>query len=83
MKLAKDIQVSLVTGVCVLALAVVSKYFIDTELDFISQYGPVWIFIVYIITRDRAEKSGVSGSPLFWSLAIIIATLAIVVVYAI
>jgi len=72
-----------VTAVCILALAVISKYVINVELDFISQYGPVWIFIAYIITRDKAGKSRTCSSPLFWSLAIVFVTIAILVVYAV
>jgi len=71
-----------VTGVCILALAVISKYVINVELDFISQYAPVWIFIAYIITKDKAGKSRICSSLLFWSLAIIVVTIAVLVVYA-
>ena len=83
MKLANEVRVSLVTGGCILALAIISKYVIDVELDFISQYGPVWIFIAYIGTKGKAEKSRICASPLFWSLAIIIVTVAILAIYVI
>ena len=74
---------TVVTVICLLTLAVISKYVINIELDFISQYGPVWIFIAYIITRDKAGKSRACSSPLFWSLAIVFVTIAILVVYAV
>lgn len=77
----EELTVSIVTAVCILALAVVSKYFLDVELDFVSQYGPVWIYIVYVIGKDEAKRS--QRSTLFWSAAIIVATVAILVVYAI
>lgn len=81
MRLTDELTVSLVTGVCILALAIVSKYFLDVELDFISQYGPVWIYIAYIIAKDEARRS--KRSTLFWSAAIVLATLAILALYAI
>ena len=81
MRLTGDLTVSLVTAVCILALAIVSKYFLDVELDFVSQYGPVWIYIVYVIGKDEARRS--KRSTLFWSAAIIAATVAILAVYAI
>lgn len=81
MRLTGDLTVSLVTAVCILALAIVSKYFLDVELDFISQYGPVWIYIAYIIAKDEARRS--QRSTLLWSATIIVATVAILVVYAI
>lgn len=82
-KLSSDLKVSLVTAICILVLAVVAKKVLNVELDFISQYGPVWLYIVYIITRDKQKESKVCSSPLFWSLAIIFATLAILALYAI
>ena len=81
MRLTGDLTVSLVTGVCILALAIVSKYFLDVELDFISQYGPVWVYIVYIIGKDEARRS--KRNTLLGSLAIIFVTVAILAVYAI
>lgn len=83
MRLTDEVKVSLVTGVCILALAITSKYVLRVELDFISQYGPVWLFMVYIAGKDKAGRSKVSGSALFWSAAIIVVTLAILTVYAI
>jgi hypothetical protein len=80
MRLTDDLTVSLVTGICILALAVVSKYFLDVELDFVSQYGPVWIYMVYV-AGDKAKRS--QRSTVLWSATIVIATLAILVVYAI
>lgn len=81
MRLTGDLTVSLVTAVCILALAVVSKYFLDVELDFVSQYGPVWIYIVYVIGKDETRRS--QRSTLLWSATIIVATVAILAVYAI
>ena len=81
MKMVGEVKVSLVTAVCVLTLAIVSKYFIQTELDFVSQYGPVWIFIAYILTKDRTKRQRVCSSWLFWVLAEVVGTAAILVVY--
>jgi len=83
MRLTAEIRVSLVAGICVLALAIISKYFLEAELDFVSQYGPVWIYITYVITRNKKEKSEARNRPLFWSLAMIIATALILVAYGI
>ena len=59
-----EVKVSLVTAVCILALAVIPKYVLKVQLDFITQYGPVWVYIAYIITKDKDKKSK------YWSLAI-------------
>ncbi|KXA94866.1 hypothetical protein AKJ36_02100 [candidate division MSBL1 archaeon SCGC-AAA259I07] len=79
MEISDEVKVSLVTAVCVLALAIISKNILQVELDFITQYGPVWLFITYIITRGK-EKS--SGKPLIWSATIIIVTIAILFLYS-
>lgn len=83
MTLASGIKVSVTAGICVLTLAIVSKYFLDVELDFVSQYGPIWIYITYVMTRDKQELSRICNRSLFWSLAMIIATALILVVYGV
>jgi len=55
-KLSDEVKVSLVTAVCILARGVISKDVLNIQLDFISQYGPVWMFMVYIITRGENQK---------------------------
>ncbi len=82
-KLFDEVKVSLVTTVCILALAVLSKNVFNIQLDFISQYGPVWMSMVYIITREKTKRSKICDSPVFWSLAIVPITLAILVLYVI
>lgn len=81
MKLADEGKVSIVTAVCILLLAIISKYAIQAELDFVSQYGPVWIYIAYITTKDRTKQRAHS-MWLFWALAEIAATIAILVLYS-
>lgn len=83
MKLANEVKVSLVTAVCILALAIISKNVLRVRLDFISQYGPVWILMIYLSTKEKSKKSKICNSLLFWSLVIILVTVAILVVYAI
>ena len=82
MKLSDEMKVSLVTGVCVLALAIVSKYFLEAELDFVSQYGPVWIYMAYTLTRGKNQGSRICRSALFWSLLTALVTLSILLIYA-
>jgi len=83
MAMSDEVKVSLVTAVCVLSLAIVSKNILSAQLDFISLYGPVWVFITYIITKDSLKNSKIGCNPLFWSLAIIVVTAAILILYAI
>jgi hypothetical protein len=79
MKIADEVKVSLVTAACILVLAIISKGF-SLQLDFISQYAPSWTFVVYIITRDQAKKC--SHETLYWSVAIVAVTAAVLALYS-
>lgn len=81
MKLSEETKVSLVAAVCILALAIISKNVLHVQLDFVSLYGPIWILMAYIATKGESKKSK-CGTPLFWSLMMILVTSAILVVYA-
>jgi len=83
MTLSDEAKVSLVTAGCILTLAIVSKNVLRVQLDFISSFGPVWVFIAYIITKDSVKNSKICCNPLFWALAIIVVTAAILILYAI
>ena len=65
-------------GACVLVEAVIAKNVIDVKLDFFSQLAPMWIFIIYLVSglRDRT-------SEIAFIAAIILATAAILVLYAV
>lgn len=82
MKISNDIKVSFVTAACIVALAAVSRGVLNVQLDFVSQYGPAWVFIAYVITREGAEKSRICGNATLWSLAVVLVTAAILGLYA-
>jgi hypothetical protein len=83
MKLTDEVKVSLVTAACILALAVITKTILNVQLDIISQYGPVWIYIAYISTRGDKKKSNRYDSLAFWSLLIIAVTAATIALYTV
>jgi hypothetical protein len=70
--------VALVAAVCLLVEAVIARNVIDVELDFFSQFAPMWIFIAYLVSglRDRA-------SEIAFIAVIILTTVAILVLYAV
>ncbi len=72
------VMVSLVAAGCVLVEAVVAKNVLDVELDFFSLLAPMWIFIAYLVSglRDRT-------SEIAFIAVIIVATAAILVLYAV
>lgn len=59
-RLTSEVRVALVTGVALLAQAIIAKNVLDVELDFVSQYAALWVFIVYLVsgTRSRSAEIG-------------------------
>jgi hypothetical protein len=73
-----EVTVSRVAAACLLVEAVIAKNVIDVELDFFSQFVPMWIFIAYLVSglRDRT-------SEIAFIAVIILATAATLVLYAV
>jgi hypothetical protein len=73
-----QVMVSLVAAGCLLVEAVIAKNVIDVELDFVSQFAPMWIFIAYLVSglRDRT-------SEIAFIAVIVLATAAVLVLYAV
>jgi hypothetical protein len=72
-----QVRVGLVTAACLLVEAVIAKNVIDVELDIISQFAPLWVFIVYQLSglRDRT-------SEITFMITIVLVTAAVLVLYA-
>ena len=73
-----QVTVSLVAAACLLVEAVIAKNVIEVELDFFSQLAPMWIFVVYLVSGLRDRRS-----ELAFIAVIILATAAILVLYAV
>lgn len=73
-----QVTVSLVAAACLLVEAVIAKNVIEVELDFFSQFAPMWILVAYLVSglRDRT-------SEIAFIAVIILATVAILVLYAV
>jgi hypothetical protein len=71
------VTVALVAAACLLIEAVVARNVIEVELDYFSQFAPLWIFIAYLVSglRDRTSK-------IAFIAVIILATAAVLVLYA-
>ncbi len=81
-KLADEVKVALVTAACLLGTAIIFKNVLHVQVDLLISNGPVYLFIVYIITRGQAKKLK-CDKPLYWSLAIIFVTSFTIALYAI
>lgn len=71
-------RVALVAAACLLVEAVLAKNVLDVRLDVMTQLAPMWIFIVFQVSglRDRA-------SEMAFMAAIVLATAAILILYAV
>ena len=59
-RLTGEVWLALVTAAALMAQAVIAKNVLDAELDFVSQYAALWVFIVFLISgaRGRAAEIG-------------------------
>ena len=73
-----QVTVSLVAAACLLVEAVIAKNVIEVELDFFSQLAPMWIFVAYLVSGLRDRRS-----ELAFIAVIILATAAVLVLYAV
>jgi len=87
MKLSAKDKVSIVAGICLFVLVVVLKNVLLVPADILSRDILVYIIIYWAFTvfslpaKDDIKKSKYDR-PLYWSLLIILITLAIIAVYA-
>lgn len=73
-----QVRVALVAAVCLLAQAVIAKNILDVELDFFSQFAPMWVFLAYSLSGSRDPRSEIA-----FIAVIILVTVAILVLYAV
>ena len=71
-------RVALVAAIALLVQAVLAKNVLDVELDFITQSMAMWVFIAFLVSGRRDRLSEVTASA-----AIVLTTVAILVVYGI
>jgi hypothetical protein len=80
MKLLKadEVKVALVTGLCIIAQALILKRLLHAEADLLVSNAPVYLFIIYLMVKG-SKKESKSTKPLYWSLAIVLITAVIIV----
>jgi hypothetical protein len=73
-----QVRLAVVTAICLLLEAVIAKNVIDVELDVFSQFAPLWVFIAYLVSGLRGRVSELS-----FMAATVVATAAVLVLYAV
>ncbi|MFZ2456143.1 MAG: hypothetical protein WAX07_06680 [Candidatus Altiarchaeia archaeon] len=87
MKLNDQTIISLVAGACLLGLVVVLKNVLLITPEILSRDVILYIicytgFIASFSAKDKTKKQFKQDTPLFWSILIVLITLAIIAVYA-
>jgi len=80
MKLSNDSKLGILTAICQLVMVVMFKNILHIQPNIFTGYGPIMIFLIYIISKDSMKKS--DRNSLYWGAAIIFATLATIVLHA-
>ncbi len=73
-----EIKLALVTGICIIGIAILVKRVFHAEPDLFVTNGPVYVYLLYIFTKGKSKED----KSLYWGIAIIIVTIAIVLTYA-
>ena len=87
MKLNDQTIISIVTGICLIGLTVVLKSVLLISPDVLSRHIIIHIiiyvgFITSLSAKNKTAKKFKYDTPLFWSILIVLITLAIIAVYA-
>ena len=86
MKINSQVIVAIVTGVCLIGLIAILKNILLISSETLSSHVIIYIivYIGFITSYSAIDKTTKSFyyTPLFWSIIIVIMTLAIIAVYA-
>ena len=88
MKLSNNAKLGILTAACMLGSVIVFKKVLHISPPFMGSYGPVGIFILYIILKGSIEElkddSLYRGRSIafYYGLAIIFVTVATIILYA-
>ncbi len=80
-KLSADAKLGILAVICQLAILVAFKNIFHIQTNCLTGYGPLFVFLVYVISKDQMEA--LDRNPLYWGAAIIFVTLALLVLYAV
>jgi len=74
-----EVKVSIVAAICTFGLAVIFKNVLHEELNLITMFSPVILYLVYTWSMDVKSKFNTVN---VWMGTIVIVTIAIIVLYA-
>jgi len=79
MKVPEEVKIAIVTALCLIANAIVFKTVLYIQINYYVLYSPLWVFIVYMITRTVKPEY---DDTIYWALIIVIVTILTILAYA-
>jgi hypothetical protein len=72
-----QVRIALLAALALVVEAVVAKNILDVRLDFISQFAALWVFIAFQVSGRRDRLAEIAAG-----VAVVVATAAVLIVYA-
>lgn len=72
-----QVRIALLAALALVVEAVVAKNILDVQLDFISQFAAMWVFIAFQVSGRRDRLAEIAAG-----VAVVVATAAVLIVYA-
>jgi hypothetical protein len=72
-----QVRVAILAAVALMVQAVIAKEVLEVELDFVSQFAALWVFIVFQVSGERSRAAELGAAA-----AIVLVTAAILLLYA-
>ncbi|MBX7111178.1 MAG: hypothetical protein K1X87_04940 [Dehalococcoidia bacterium] len=73
----REVRPAILTAIVLLAQAVIAKNVLDVELDIVSQFAPLYVFIAYQVSQLRTR-----GAELAFDAAIVLTAVGVLTLYA-
>lgn len=72
-----EVRPAILTAIVLIAQAVIAKNVLDVELDIVSQFAPLYVFIAYQVSQVRTRSA-----ELAFDAAIVLVSVGVLALYA-
>lgn len=72
----REVRPAILTAIVLLVQAVIAKNVLDVELDFFSQFAPLYVYIAYQVSQLRTRSAEIA-----FDAAIVLVSVAVLTLY--
>lgn len=72
----REVRPAILTAIVLLVQAVIAKNVLDVELDFFSQFAPLYVYIAYQVSQLRTRSAEIA-----FDAAIVLVSVAVLMLY--